>query len=103
MPVTVIRPFNTYGPRQSARAVIPTIITQILSGKKFVKLGNIETTRDLTYIDDTINGFIKSINRKNNGEVINLGTGFDYSIKYLVDTISEILSVNVKIILDKNG
>ena len=101
LPVTILRPFNTYGPRQSARAVIPTIITQILSGKKFVKLGNIETTRDLTYIDDTISGFINSITRKNDGEEINLGTGFDYSIKYLVNIISKILSVDVKIILDK--
>jgi len=101
LPVTILRPFNTYGPRQSARAIIPTIITQILSGKNKIKLGNINTTRDLTFIEDTVDGFISALNKKNFGHTINLGTGFDISIKNLTHTIGNLLNRNIQIITDK--
>ena len=101
LPVTILRPFNTYGPRQSARAIIPTIITQILSGKNKIKLGNINTTRDLTFIEDTVDGFINALNKKNFGHTINLGTGFDISIKNLTHTIGNLLNRNIQIITDK--
>ncbi len=100
-PVTIIRPFNTFGPRQSARAIIPTIILQILNGNKVLKLGNIDTRRDFTFIDDTISGFEAILKKKPFGEVINLGTGYDYSIKDLVKIISKEMSTKVEIELDK--
>ena len=75
-PVSVIRPFNTYGPRQSARAVIPTIIMQILQGKKVIKLGDLSPTRDLNFVADTVKGFILSAEADiSTGKVIHLGTG----------------------------
>ena len=81
LPVKIIRPFNTFGPRQSARAVIPTIISQIASGEKNIKLGSIKPTRDFSYISDTVNGFIATLNSKRAiGEVINLGSNFEISI-----------------------
>lgn len=96
-PVTVLRPFNTFGPRQSLRAVIPTIITQILS-KKFVKLGSIYPTRDLTYIEDTTDAFLSALNKKKDiGEIINVGSGFEISIKELVSKISNILGFKINI------
>ena len=102
LPVNIIRPFNTYGPRQSARAVIPTIILQLLSGYKELKIGNINTTRDFSYIEDTIDGFVACINKKNiQGEIINLGSGREISIKNLIKTISKEMSVNVKILQEK--
>src|SRR5690606_11773226 len=74
LPVTVLRPFNTYGPRQSARAVIPTIITQIASGKRDIKLGSLTPTRDFSYVADTVSGFIAAgKNKAAVGEVVNLG------------------------------
>lgn len=100
-PVSIIRPFNTYGPRQSARAIIPTIILQILSGKKKIKLGNLYSTRDLTFIDDTVDGFLKILNKNVAGEIINLGTGHDISILELVKIISKEMSVKVEIVSDK--
>ena len=100
-PVTIMRPFNTFGPRQSARAIIPTIILQILNGNKVLKLGNIDTRRDFTFIDDTISGFEAILKKKPFGEVINLGTGYDYSIKDLVKIISKEMSTKVEIELDK--
>lgn len=102
LPVTIVRPFNTYGPRQSARAVIPTIISQILSGKKNIYLGNLKTSRDLTYIDDTVNGFVSALKIKKHGEVLNLGTGKDFYIGEIVKIISKLLSVKTNIIIDKN-
>lgn len=102
VPVSIIRPFNTYGPRQSNRAIIPTIITQILSGEKEIKVGNISPTRDFSYIDDTVNGFIAALNSHNsNGEIINLGAGFEISIKKTIDLIIEIMGREVKIISDE--
>lgn len=111
IPVTIIRPFNTFGPRQSLRAVIPTIISQTLDKKiKYIKLGNINTTRDFCYIDDTINGFIKSINNnKIIGHTLNLGTGQEIKIKKIAELIGQITKIkkNIKIekkrIRDKNS
>lgn len=97
-PVSIIRPFNTYGPRQSARAVIPTIITQILNGAKTIKLGAIHTTRDFNFVKDTVSGFISLMNSENAiGEVINIGSNFEVSIKETVEMISELMQVELSI------
>jgi len=101
-PVTVIRPFNTYGPRQSARAIIPTIISQILAGKTEIKLGNLKPTRDLNYVKDTANGFIEvGLHEKTLGDVFNLGTGKEISIGDLVQKIIELTGKDVKIVQDE--
>ncbi|EMY76244.1 NAD dependent epimerase/dehydratase, LLPSF_EDH_00030 family [Leptospira weilii serovar Ranarum str. ICFT] len=97
-PVTIIRPFNTYGPRQSARAIIPTIITQIAKGMKKIKLGSIHPTRDFNYVDDTVHGFIKVLeSEKSIGEVINIGSNFEVSIGETVQLIAEIMKTEVTI------
>lgn len=101
LPVTTIRPFNTFGPRQSLRAVIPTIISQALLSN-YIKLGNINSSRDLTFVEDTVEGFIKSINNKASfGKFINLGTNNEVSIKKLVFIISKILKKDLIIKIDK--
>ena len=101
LPVAVVRPFNTYGPRQSARAVIPTIITQILYGKKNIKLGTLTTTRDLTYVEDTVDGFIRAGECPEAiGEIINLGTNSEISIGDLARLISRCLGRDVKVDTD---
>ncbi len=103
LPVTIIRPFNTFGPRQSMRAVIPNIINQFLKNKNKIFLGSIDTFRDFNYIDDIVEGYIKVIKTKNKkifGEQINLGTNKSYSIKEIVNIIS--LISKKKIILIKN-
>lgn len=98
LPVSIIRPFNTYGPRQSLRAIIPTIITQIIN-KKIIKVGSIFPTRDFVHVSDTVLGFLKTLNcKKAIGEVINLGTGYEISIKNLISTISGIMRKEIKII-----
>ena len=92
LPITIVRPFNTYGPRQSARAVIPTIITQVLSGEKKLKLGDITPTRDLVYVKDTVNGFIEIFNSdKTIGEVINIATQSEISIGDLAKKIFKLI------------
>jgi len=92
LPVTIVRPFNTYGPRQSARAVIPTIILQVLSGAKKIKLGDITPTRDLVYVDDTVNGFIEVFKSdKTLGEVINIATESEISIGDLARLIFKLI------------
>lgn len=102
LPVAILRPFNTFGPRQSARAIIPTIISQIYSGKKSIKLGNLDVTRDLNYVGDTVDAFIKvAENAKSTGEVFNAGTGEEISIGGLADLIQDITKKKVKIIVDK--
>ncbi|HBT50419.1 MAG TPA: NAD-dependent dehydratase [Caldanaerobacter subterraneus] len=102
LPVTIVRPFNTYGPRQSARAVIPTIITQILSGKKQIKLGNLRPTRDMNYVIDTVDGFIKIAEcDKLLGEVTNIGSGKEISIGDLVRLISRLMGVEVEIVQEE--
>jgi len=101
-PVTIIRPFNTYGPRQSARAIIPTIVTQILSGKTQIKLGNLEPTRDLNYVKDTANGFITvGLHEKTIGDVYNIGSGREISIGELVQKIIDLLGRHVEIVQDE--
>jgi NAD dependent epimerase/dehydratase len=101
VPVAVIRPFNTYGPRQSARAVIPTIISQIASGKKEIKLGAISPTRDFNYVKDTVQGFIAIAESDQSiGEVINIGSNYEISIGDLVQTISRLMNTDIKIKTD---
>lgn len=100
-PISIIRPFNTYGPRQSARAVIPTIISQILSGKLEIKLGSLKPTRDFNYVSDTVEGFIKiAESEKTVGTVINIGTGQEISIGDLVEKIIKITGGNVNVSCD---
>ena len=97
LPVMTLRPFNTYGPRQSGRAVIPTIIAQALS-REVVHLGNLETRRDFTYVDDSVGGFIKAAEAEGvNGEVINLGTGVDISIGEVANLIIAMIGRPVRI------
>lgn len=98
LPVTILRPFNTFGPRQSLRAVIPTIISQCLFNDGIVKLGNINTTRDFVFINDTVNAFRLAIKNKNIlGEVINIGNNFEISIKEIIKNISQITNKKIKI------
>lgn len=95
LPVTILRPFNTFGPRQSNRAIIPTIITQIANFRKKIKLGNLTTTRDYTYIDDTVMGFVNCISSNDiNGKTINLGTGNEYSGEQVLKIISNLMKIN---------
>ena len=101
LPVTIFRPFNTYGPRQSARAVIPTIITQIMNGKRKIKLGSLHPTRDFNYVDDTVAGFIAVAESDHSiGEVINCGSGKEISIGNLARLIAELMEVDIEIITD---
>jgi NAD dependent epimerase/dehydratase len=101
LPVKIVRPFNTYGPRQSARAIIPTIIIQILDGKKQLYLGNLEPTRDLNYVQDTVKGFLAIANQpKFNGEIINIGTGYEISVRDLVKTILNLIGDKIEIVKD---
>ena len=97
-PVTIVRPFNTYGPRQSARAVIPTVITQIANKSKSIKLGALTPTRDFNYIADTVRGFIAAAESNNiDGETINLGSQFEISIEDTANAIAEVMGSEVKI------
>ncbi len=98
LPVAVIRPFNTYGPRQSMRAVIPTIIAQILNGNKRIKLGSLTPTRDLTFVKDTAEGFIKAVESEAAvGEVINLGNNSEISVGDLAVLIANLMECKIKI------
>jgi len=97
-PVTVVRPFNTYGPRQSARAIIPTIITQILSGKTKLSLGSLTPTRDLNFVRDTAMGFIKAGESDLAlGEVVNLGSNYEISIGDLVNKIALLMGAGITV------
>lgn len=99
LPVVTLRPFNTYGPRQSARAVIPTIITQIANGNNQIKLGSVTPTRDFNFISDTVNGFISTLSSKSGvGEVMNLGSNFEISIQDIASLIGEIMNQEIKVI-----
>ncbi len=101
-PVTVLRPFNTYGPRQSARAVIPTIITQIASGNSQIQLGALSPTRDFNYVKDTCNAFLSvSLSDKTVGKVINSASNFEISIGKTVELLAEIMNAEVTISTDK--
>lgn len=100
-PVVIARPFNTYGPRQSARAVIPTIILQALRGKT-IRLGNIDTRRDLNYVGDTAAALVRmALSSKGVGEQFNIATGKDYSIAELVEFVADILGKNLAIKTDR--
>ena len=102
LPVTIVRPFNTYGPRQSARAVIPTIITQIADGMKEIKLGDIHPTRDFSYVEDTCRGFIATVeNDQTIGETINIGSNLEISIKDTLELIKELMHSEVQFISDQ--
>lgn len=102
LPVVIIRPFNTYGPRQSARAVIPTIITQIASGHSVIKLGAISPTRDFNYVSDTVDGFISALESQIGvGEVIQLGSNFEISIGDTAQLIAELMKCPVDFITDE--
>lgn len=103
LPVMTLRPFNTYGPRQSARAIIPTIITQLLAGKEEIELGALEPTRDFSYISDTVNAFLSAIESNSGlGEVINIGSGFEISIGQVAELISDQMGAKLKIRSSKN-
>jgi NAD dependent epimerase/dehydratase len=102
VPVAIARPFNTYGPRQSTRAIIPTVIFQVLSSQKDIKLGNVSPTRDFTYVDDTCEGFIEiAKSDKSVGRAINICSGKEASIKDIAALILKIMNSNKKIREDK--
>ena len=98
LPVTIVRPFNTFGPRQSARAVIPTIITQVLNDKKTIKLGNLNSSRDFAYVLDTVEGIFQiGLHDKTIGEVINIGSGKDISICETANIIAKLVNDDINI------
>ncbi len=100
-PVGVLRPFNTYGPRQSARAVIPTIISQLATGRE-VKLGSLSPTRDFSFVQDTANGFLAAATSDAIvGQTVNLGSGFEISIQETAETIAKLMNVELKLANDE--
>lgn len=102
MPITIVRPFNTYGPRQSARAVIPTIITQLLSGKENIELGSLSPTRDFNYVKDTVNGFVEiAKSDKTIGEEVNISTQEEISIGQLANELIKQINPNAQIVCDE--
>ena len=102
LPVSIVRPFNTFGPRQSARAVIPTIITQLLAGKEKIHLGSLTPTRDFNYVKDTVNGFIKIYESERTiGEEINIATQHEISIGELAEELIRQINPNAKIVCDE--
>ena len=101
-PLTIARPFNTYGPRQSARAVIPTIITQIANGMKEIKLGDVSPTRDFNYVEDTCRGFIALANSDESiGKSVNIGSNFEISVGDTLNLIKKIMKSDVEFVLDE--
>lgn len=102
LPVVIARPFNTYGPRQSARAVIPTIITQIANGRRQIKLGAVSPTRDFNYVQDTVSGFVAALEADNGlGEVVNFGSNFEISIGDTARAIAEVMSAEIEVVTDE--
>ena len=102
LPVTIVRPFNTYGPRQSARAIIPTIIMQLLAGKEEIRLGSLTPTRDFNYVKDTVSGFIEiAVSDKTIGEEINIATQQEISIGQLAEELIRQINPKAKIICDE--
>ena len=102
LPITIVRPFNTYGPRQSARAVIPTIITQLLSGMQEIKLGSLTPTRDFNYVEDTADGFVEIAKAKECiGEEVNIATQYEISIGQLAEELINQINPGAKIICDE--
>jgi NAD dependent epimerase/dehydratase len=103
VPVVTVRPFNTYGPRQSARAVIPTIITQIAKGQRQIKLGAVSPTRDFNFVTDTVAGFVAALHSDAGvGEVVNLGSNFEVSIGDTAQMIASAMGVDVEIMTDES-
>jgi NAD dependent epimerase/dehydratase len=103
LPVTIARPFNTYGPRQSARAVIPTIITQIANGVKEIKLGDLTPTRDFSFVNDTCMGFISLAEEDETiGEIINIGSNSEISIANIFNIIKDLMQGDVELVIDNN-
>ena len=103
LPLTIARPFNTYGPRQSARAVIPSIISQIASGKTQISLGDTSPTRDFSYVEDTCRGFIAlSESEKSVGETVNIGSNYEISILNTFNLIKEIMNSDVELVHDES-
>lgn len=101
-PVVIIRPFNTYGPRQSLRAVIPTVVAQVAARKRQIKLGALTPTRDFNFVEDTVSGFIAALGAPNCvGETINLGTGYEVSIADLVKIIGKVMGQEIEPIQDE--
>ncbi len=101
LPVTILRPFNTYGPRQSARAVIPTVISQIAAGERRIRLGALHPTRDFTFVADTANGFLQAAGCDAAvGRVVNIGSGFEVSIGETAALIGEAMGVEVEVVSD---
>ena len=101
VPVAVIRPFNTYGPRQSARAVIPTIISQVAAGKRSIRLGSVAPTRDFSFVADTVRGFIAVAEADQSiGEVINIGSNYEVSIGDTARLIGEVMGAQIEIETD---
>ena len=99
LPVTIARPFNTYGPRQSARAVIPTIISQMASGKNKISIGDVKPTRDFTYVTDTANAFIAMAGNENSvGEVINIGSDMEVSVEEIFLSVKKIMNSDAELI-----
>ena len=102
LPLTIARPFNTYGPRQSARAVIPTIITQIASGQEKIELGDVSPTRDFNYVADTCRGFLElALCDKAIGEVVNIGSNYEISVGDTLNLIRELMHSNVEFVVDQ--
>jgi dTDP-glucose 4,6-dehydratase len=102
LPVTILRPFNTYGPRQSARAVIPTIISQLVSKNKFLRMGNLKPTRDFTYVEDTVEAFILALKKNILGEIINIGNKFEISIEDILNIFKKDFNYDFKVVIDQN-
>lgn len=102
LPVAIIRPFNTYGPRQSARAIIPTVITQMLSGYSQIRVGNLNPTRDFNYVLDTVGGFLKVAQSDAAlGEVINIGSGKEVGLRDVIEMIASIIGVEVEVVQEQ--
>jgi NAD dependent epimerase/dehydratase len=101
LPLTIARPFNTYGPRQSARAIIPTIISQIASGSKVIQVGDLSPTRDFNYVQDTCKGFVEIAKSDQTiGEIVNIGSNFEISIKDTFELIKKLMNSNVQFEVD---
>lgn len=102
MPIITLRPFNNFGPRQSLRAIIPTIITQVIKNKSMIKLGNVNSTRDFTFVDDTTDAFLLALNNKKCiGQTLNIGNNFEISIKDIFKETLKISNKKIKLIIDK--
>lgn len=103
LPVNILRPFNVYGPRQSQRAIIPTLIKQIMNSKNngYIEVGNISPRREFNYVSDVCEGFLSSIKLKHNGQIINIGNGYDVSIKELTQIIARLMNKKIKLKVNK--